>query len=109
MAAAVGAVGPYVPSSETAYYAAQSPDDINRYYAGQRVGYVGFDIGPESFPGVQVVDTGLPGFDPWKLAGASPLVIKDSVDHHNALMSDDENVNGDVLRFVKKILKEGTA
>lgn len=109
MAASVGAVGPYVPSSETAYYAAQSPDDINRYYAGQRLGYVGFDIAPESFPGVQVVDTGLPGFDPWKLAGASPLVIKDSVDHHNALMSNDENVNGDVLRFVKKILKEGTA
>lgn len=108
MAASVGAAGPYVPSPETAYYAAQSPDDINRYYAGQGIGYVGFDIAPESFPGVQIVDTGLPGFDPWKLAAASPLVIKDSIDHHNALMSDDENVNGDVLRYVKKILKEGT-
>ncbi|WP_285137008.1 hypothetical protein [Microbacterium sp. lyk4-40-TSB-66] len=66
---------------------------------------MGFDIAPESFPGVRIVDTGLPGFDPWKLAGASPLVIKDSIDHHNALMSDDEHTNGDVLRFVKKFLK----
>ncbi|WP_243498369.1 hypothetical protein [Microbacterium sp. VKM Ac-2923] len=104
MAAAVGAVGPYVPSPDTAYYAAQGPDDINRYYAGQRVGYLGFGITPESFPGVEVVDTGLPGFDPWKLAGASPLIVKDSIEHHNALMSDDEKVNGPVLKAVRRIL-----
>ncbi|MDQ1137064.1 hypothetical protein QE410_001863 [Microbacterium sp. SORGH_AS 1204] len=109
MAAAVGAVGPYEPSPGTDYYAAQGPDDINRYYAGQRMGYLGFDVPPEQFRGVHIVDTGLPGSSMWKLAGASPLVVKDSVEHHNALMSDDERVNGNVLRFVKKILKEATA
>jgi hypothetical protein len=107
MAASVGAAGPYVPSPDTAYYAAQSPDDINRYYAGQRAGYVGFDVAPESFPGVQLVDTGLPGVDAWKLARASPLVVKDSIEHHNALMSDDENVNGPVLKAVRRILGRG--
>lgn len=107
MAASVGAAGPYAPSSNTEYYAAQAPDDINRYYAGLRIGNVGFDIAPERIPGVQIVETGLPGFDLWKVAGSSPLVVKDSVEHHNALMSDDERTNGDVLRFVKKKLKEG--
>ncbi|MCM3614287.1 hypothetical protein M3672_07505 [Microbacterium enclense] len=106
MAASVGTVGPYSPCPGIAYYSAQSPDDINRYYAGLRLGYLGFDVAPESFPGVHVVDTGLPGSDPWKLIGAYPLAVKDSVEHHNALMSSDERINGDVLRFVKKILKE---
>lgn len=106
MAATVGAIGPYEPSPDTTYYAAQSPDDINRYYAGRRVGYVGFDIPPEQFPGVQIVDSGLSGVDLWKLAGASPLVVKDSIEHHNALMSDDENVNGRVLKAVRRILGE---
>lgn len=109
LAAAVGAVGPYEPSPDTTYYAAQGPDDINRYYSGKRLGYLGFDIPPEDFPGVRIVDTGLPGVDLWKLARASPLVLKDSIEHHNALMSPDEPINGPVLHRVRELLREGAS
>ena len=108
MSAAVGAVGPYHPSSDTIYYAAQGPDDINRYYAGLRLGYIGFDVPPERFAGVSIIETGLPGFNPWKVAtGAMPLIAMDSIEHHNALMSDDESVNGPVLHRVRDLLREG--
>lgn len=107
LAAAVGTVGPYEPSPDTTYYAAQGPDDINRYYAGKRLGYLGFDIPPEDLGGVRIVDTGLPDVDPWKLVGAPPLVVKDSIEHHNALMSPDEHTNGPVLHRVRELLREG--
>lgn len=113
MAASVGAVGPYDVAAGTTYFAAQAPDDINRYYAGLRSGPLGFDVPPESFPGVTVVPTGLPGVDPltvWTagLPGSlsGPLLIRDSVDHHVALMSDDEDVNGKVLSAVRALLKQ---
>lgn len=109
LAGGVGAVGPYVPNPDTAYYAAQAPDDINRSYAGLRLGGLGFDIPPESFPGITIVNSGIPGTDPLKLAYgpvAPPFIIGDSVAHHNALMSDDENINGDVLHAVQKLLKD---
>jgi len=109
LAGGVGAVGPYVPNPDTAYYAAQAPDDINRSYAGLRLGGLGFDIPPESFPGITIVNSGIPGTDPLELAYgpvAPPFIIGDSVAHHNALMSDDENINGDVLHAVQKLLKD---
>ncbi|WZH36017.1 MAG: hypothetical protein PIR02_14765 [Microbacterium enclense] len=108
LAAAVGAVGPYTPAPGTVYYAAQAVDDINRYYAGLRAGDLGFDVRPESFPGVHIVDPHLPGPDLWKLVvGPGPGIVLDSVQHHNALMSDDESVNGSVLQSVRKLLKDG--
>lgn len=107
MAATVGAVGPYATSPETTYYAAQGQDDINRYYAGLRAGELGFDVPPESFSGVQVIETGLPAFNPWRLVvGGVPAIVTDSVRHHGALMSDDEDVNP-ALDDVLKILREG--
>lgn len=108
MAATVGAIGPYTPAPETRYFAAQAADDINRYYAGLSLAGLGFSVPPESFPGVRTVDTGLPGFDPRNLVvGGTVGIVADSVDHHNALMSDDESVNGPVLRSVKSLLGEG--
>ncbi|MDF2991781.1 MAG: hypothetical protein K0S37_2295 [Microbacterium sp.] len=108
MSATVGAIGPYTPAPDTRYFAAQAPDDINRYYAGLRLADVGFDVPPESFPGVQIADTGLPGLNPANLLiGDSVGIVADSIDHHNALMSDDESVNGPVLRSVKSLLGEG--
>lgn len=109
LAGGVGAVGPYVPNLDTAYYAAQAPDDINRSYAGLRLGGLGFDVPPESFPGITIVSSGIPGADPLKLVYgpvAPPFIIGDSVAHHNALMSDDEDLNGDVLHAVQKLLKD---
>ncbi|MDQ1083820.1 MULTISPECIES: hypothetical protein [Microbacterium] len=52
------------------------------------------------------MDTGLPGFDPFKVAVGAPFILKDSIDHHNALMSADESVNGPVLSEVQKALRE---
>ena len=105
MAATVGAVGPYTPAAETRYFAAQAPDDINRYYASLRLADLGFDVPPESFPGVQIVDTGLPGLNPRNLVvGGAAGIVSDSVEHHNALMSDDERINGKVLTSVNSLL-----
>jgi hypothetical protein len=105
MAATVGAIGPYTPAPETRYFAAQAPDDINRYYAGLRLADLGFGVPPESFPGVRVVDTGLPGLNPSNLlVGDSAHIVADSIDHHNALMSDDESINGPVLYSVYSLL-----
>lgn len=114
LAAAVGAVGPYEPHAGTAYFAAQAIDDINRYYAGLGAGPLGFTVAPEKIPGVHVVDSGIPGPDWPAVVGYSftgnpvylPGLIGDSVDHHQALMSDDERVNGNVLDAVKSILKD---
>ncbi|KTR95968.1 hypothetical protein NS220_04060 [Microbacterium testaceum] len=111
MAATVGAVGPYTPASETQYFAAQAPDDINRYYAGLRLADLGFDVPPESFPGVQIVDSRLPGVNPQNLiVGGTMGIVSDSIGHHNALMSDDERINGTVLNSVSSLLlTEGKA
>ncbi|MGN7967796.1 hypothetical protein [Microbacterium sp. 22296] len=105
LAASVGAVDGYVPSDGTTYFSAQGPDDINRYYAGLQLGPVGFGVGPESIGGVKTLDSGLPGTDPAKLTLGVPLVVADSVAHHNALMSDDESINGKVLNSVKYLLR----
>jgi len=105
LAATVGAVGPYTPVPETRYFAAQAPDDINRYYAGLRLADLGFDVPPESFPGVRIVDSGLPGLNPRNLIIGGPAeIVGDSIDHHNALMSDDERINGKVLNSVSSLL-----
>jgi hypothetical protein len=109
LAASVGGVDGYEPSRDTTYYAAQSPDDINRYYAGVQLGPLGFGVGPESIAGVRIVDSGLPGVDPAHLVLGAPLVVADSVEHHNALMSDDERINGKVLNSMKQLLKTGEA
>lgn len=109
LAASVGGVDGYEPSRDTTYYAAQSPDDINRYYAGVQLGPLGFGVGPESIAGVRTVDSGLPGVDPAHLVLGAPLVVADSIEHHNALMSDDERINGKVLNFMKQLLKTGEA
>ncbi|MEV8239097.1 hypothetical protein AB0O90_02590 [Microbacterium testaceum] len=106
LAATVGAVGPYEPVADTKYFAAQGPDDINRYYAGLRIANVGFDVAPESIPGVKIVETGLPGTNPGNVLVGGPVgIVADSIDHHNALMSDDENVNGPVLDYVRSVLR----
>lgn len=112
LAASVGAIGPYEPHAGTTYYATQAVDDINRYYAGVGLGPLGFTVAPESIPGVHIVDSGLPGPDVALLAeyaytqnpGALVGVVRDSVEHHTALMSDDESVNGPVLRTVRDLL-----
>uniref|UniRef100_UPI0028D12DF2 hypothetical protein n=1 Tax=uncultured Microbacterium sp. TaxID=191216 RepID=UPI0028D12DF2 len=109
LAASVGAVDGYVPSDGTIYYSAQGPDDINRYYAGLQLGPLGFGEGPESFGRVQLVESGLPGMNPANVALGVPLVVAESVEHHNALMSDDERVNGTVLNAVNQILNKAKA
>lgn len=113
LAAAVGAVGPYEPHPGTTYFAAQAIDDINRYYAGLGAGPLGFTVAPETIPGVHVVDSGIPGPDWPAVVGYSftgnpvylPGLIGDSVDHHQALMSDDERVNGPVLKALRNLLR----
>ena len=115
LAASVGAIGPYEPNPDTAYFATQAPDDINRYYAGIGLGAVGFTVAPETIPGVQIVDSGIPGFDPVTVSlsvltnGPEYLtdMISRSVGHHSVLMSDDESVNGKVLNQVKEMLAGG--
>jgi hypothetical protein len=112
LAASVGAIGPYEPHDGTAYFATQAADDINRYYAGIGIGPVGFSVAPESIPGVHIVDSGLPGPDIAMLAeyaytsnpGALVDIVRDSVEHHTALMSDDESINGPVLDAVRSLL-----
>ncbi|MDQ1076585.1 MULTISPECIES: hypothetical protein [Microbacterium] len=105
MAATVGAIGPYTPDPQTRYFAAQAPDDINRYYAGLSLADLGFSVPPESFPGVQIVDTELPGLNPRNVIIGGPVgILSDSVEHHNALMSDDESINGPVLYSVYSLL-----
>lgn len=112
LAASVGAIGPYQPHPDTLYFATQAPDDINRYYAGVGFGPVGFTVRPESIPGVQIVDSGLPGPDVAAVAGyvmtQNPLylpgIVADSVAHHTALMSGDEKVNAPVLKAVRNLL-----
>ncbi|WP_278101972.1 hypothetical protein AB0870_10145 [Microbacterium proteolyticum] len=115
LAASVGAVGPFEPNPDTTYFAAQAPDDINRYYAGLGLGPAGFTVAPESIPGVHIVDSGIRGFDmgaviPYAMTGNPgylPAIVDQSVDHHNALMSDDESVNGKVLDRVRSVLDDG--
>ncbi|WP_285137010.1 hypothetical protein [Microbacterium sp. lyk4-40-TSB-66] len=109
LAASVGAVDGYAPADGTTYYSAQGPDDINRYYAGLQLGPLGFGEGPESFGGVQIVNSGLPGTNPAHVALGVPLVVAASVEHHNALMSDDEEVNGTVLNAVNQLLNKAKA
>ncbi|MBB3158642.1 hypothetical protein FHS07_002338 [Microbacterium proteolyticum] len=109
LAASVGAVDGYEPLDGTTYYSAQGPDDINRYYAGLQLGPLGFGEGPESFEGVRLVESGLPGINPANVALGVPLIVAESVEHHNALMSDDERVNGTVLNAVNQILNESKA
>ena len=73
---------------------------------------MGFTVRPESIPGVQIVDSGLPGPDVAAVAGyvvtQNPLylpgIVADSVAHHTALMSGDEMINGPVLRHVRDLL-----
>jgi hypothetical protein len=110
LAGGVGAIGPYTPQEATAYYAAQAPDDVNRFYAGLRVGDIGFGVPPESIRGIKVVDSGISGIHPMKVLynPFAPLSLAEAgVDHHNALMSDDERVNGNVLKAVQQLLKDG--
>ncbi|KSU55193.1 PspA/IM30 family protein [Microbacterium enclense] len=109
LAASVGAADDYTPSADTAYFSAQGPDDINRYYAGLQLGPFGFGTRPESISDVNIVASGLPGVDPLNVALGAPFVIAASVDHHNRLMSDDEEVNGTVLNTVNQILNESRA
>ena len=112
LAATVGAIGPYEPHEGTTYFATQALDDINRYYAGVGVGPIGFTVRPESIPGIHIVDSGLPEPDVALLAeyayssnpGALVHIVHDSVTHHTALMSDDERVNGSVLKAVRNLL-----
>ncbi len=114
LAASVGAIGPYQPHPDTLYFATQASDDINRYYAGLGAGPLGFTVRPESIPGVQIVDPGLPDPNVAAVAGyvmtQNPLylpgIVADSVAHHTALMSGDERVNGTVLDAVRSIIDE---
>lgn len=113
LAASVGAIGPYEPHPGTQYFATQAIDDINRYYAGVGLGPLGFTVAPETIPGVHIVDSGLPwpnipqlvdlGMtrDPGVLVG----IVRDSVQHHTALMSGDESINGKVLNQVAQTLR----
>ncbi|MBQ9917221.1 MAG: hypothetical protein IJO71_08475 [Microbacterium sp.] len=117
LAASVGAIGPYEPHAGTQYFATQAIDDINRYYAGVGLGPLGFTVAPETIPGVHIVDSGLPGPDVGLLAeyaytqnpGALVGIVQDSVEHHTALMSSDESVNGDVLKAVRNLLNDKEA
>lgn len=117
LAASVGAIGPYEPHPGTQYFATQAVDDINRYYAGVGLGPLGFTVAPETIPGVHIVDSGLPGPDVGLLAeyaytqnpGALVGIVQDSVEHHTALMSSDESVNGDVLKAVRNLLNDKEA
>ncbi len=114
LAASVGAIGPYEPHPGTRYFATQAVDDINRYYAGIGLGPVGFTVAPETIAGVEIVDSGLPGPDvPIVLEylytqnpGALVGIVRDSVQHHTALMSSDESINGAVLDAVRSLLDE---
>lgn len=114
LAASVGAIGPYEPHPGTQYFATQAVDDINRYYAGVGLGPLGFTVAPETIPGVHIVDSGLPGPDVGLLAeyaytqnpGALVGIVQDSVEHHTALMSSDESINGPVMDAVRSILEE---
>lgn len=113
LAASVGAIGPYEPHPGTQYFATQAIDDINRYYAGVGLGPLGFTVAPESIPGVHIVDSGLPGPKPGLVAeyvytqnpGALVGIVRDSVDHHTALMGSDESINGKVLNQVAQTLR----
>ncbi|MDL9981087.1 hypothetical protein [Microbacterium candidum] len=122
LAASVGAPAGYRPVSGTEYYAAQAPNDINRYYSGVQIAEVGFATTPESIPGIHVLDTGLTGskMDPGALvqqtqgsvigavvALASQLPA--SVENHNTLLSADASRNGSVLKSVAKVLRDATA
>lgn len=113
LAASVGAIGPYEPHPGTRYFATQAPDDINRYYAGVGLGPAGFTVAPETIPGVHIVDSGLAGTDIGLLVeyaytqtpGALVGIVQDSVEHHTALMSADESINGKVLNQVAQTLR----
>ncbi|MDF2583717.1 alpha/beta hydrolase [Microbacterium arborescens] len=121
LAAGVGATDGFQTSADTKYFAAQAPDDINRYYAGIQVGDVGYGVGPEEFAGVEIVDTGvptqgatdnlrdisfglaLPGAWP-TAAFATANLISDSVTHHNYVFSANVSLNGPVLDHVRQQL-----
>lgn len=117
LAASVGAIGPYEPHPGTQYFATQAVDDINRYYAGVGLGPLGFTVAPETIPGVHIIESGLPGPDVGLLAeyaytqnpGALIGIVQDSVEHHTALMSSDESVNGDILKAVRNLLNDKEA
>lgn len=112
LAASVGAIGPYEPHPGTEYYCAQAADDVNRSYAGLGAGGLGFTVAPETIPGIHIVDPQLPGPNMPSLVAYGmttnpaylPRLLADSVDHHTALMSDDEAVNGRALFFVQGLL-----
>ncbi len=108
LSATVGAIGPYETSDETMYFATQADDDINRWYAGLGLGPLGFTVRPESFEGVRILDSGLPPLNPGPfIAGpyALPGAIAIAIEHHNALMSDDTDVNGVTMNNVRNILE----
>lgn len=125
LAASVGAPAGYRPVSGTSYYAAQAPNDINRYYSGVQIAEVGFATTPESIPGIHVLDTGLSGprMDPGALVRqtqgsligavvALAAQLPASVENHNTLLSADDRRNADVLKSVAGVLrdtKEGSA
>uniref|UniRef100_UPI0003B76F7D hypothetical protein n=1 Tax=Microbacterium sp. B19 TaxID=96765 RepID=UPI0003B76F7D len=104
LAASVGAIGPYEPHPGTQYFATQAIDDINRYYAGVGLGPLGFTVAPETIPGVHIVDSGLPAPNIPQLVdlgmtrdpGVLVSIVRTSVQHHTALMSSDESINGPV-------------
>jgi len=95
-------------------YSIQAPNDINRYYAGERAWEVGFDVAPEKIPGIRVLDSGMSGLPisptAAKLEGAVfwPMVVAQvpaSVISHTNLMSDDVATNGAALYSVQQILQ----
>lgn len=122
LAAGVGATDGFQTNRDTEYFAAQAPDDINRYFAGLQLGDVGYGIGPEEFDGIQIIDTGVSAdaaaknIEQIRRSLASPLtastagitiwpatgeLVARSVEHHNWLMSDDRAVNAPVLDSVQ--------
>ncbi|MDQ1215472.1 alpha/beta hydrolase [Microbacterium arborescens] len=122
LAAGVGATDGFRTNADTKYFAAQAPDDINRYYAGFQAGDIGYGVAPEEFDGIKIIDTGVSpaetvdnlrriGFHATSPTGivALPATIEllaRSVEHHNWLMTSNEETNGPVLRSVQQLHRE---
>ena len=114
LAAGVGARSEDHLTDSVTRYSIQAPNDINRYYAGERAWEVGFDVAPEKIPGIRVLDSGMSGLPisptAAKLEGAVfwPMVVAQvpaSVISHTNLMSDDVATNGAALYSVQRILQ----
>lgn len=115
MLSGIGMTDGYEPyDTGTSYYAVQGPADVNRHLDDVQIGGLGYAVTPGEVPGVVEIDTGYtdgawaPYAAPFAPGIAIPVMGYTALDQHNRIISGDEQLNGPVLRDIRRVLQEAS-